>query len=73
MNPSFMAVSLSRNTLKVVRQNLAWAFCYHLFAIPMAAGLFSPWHLVPSPWLGAAVMACSSLIVVGNALRLRNK
>ncbi len=75
LNPSLMAVSqavsLSRNTLKVVRQNLAWAFCYNLFAIPMAAGLFSPWHLVPPPWLGAAAMACSSLIVVGNALRLR--
>ncbi|MGN0866995.1 MAG: heavy metal translocating P-type ATPase [Oligosphaeraceae bacterium] len=77
LNPSLMAVShavsLSRSTLKVVRQNLGWAFCYNLFAIPLAAGLFSPWHLVAPPWLAAAAMACSSLVVVGNALRLRRK
>ncbi len=77
LNPSLMAVSqaisLSRSTLRIVRQNLGWAFCYNLFAIPLAAGLFSPWHLVPPPWLAAAAMACSSLVVVGNALRLRRK
>ena len=77
LNPSLMAIgnaiSLARNTLKTVRQNLGWAFCYNLFAIPLAAGLFSHWNVVPPPWLGAAAMACSSLVVVGNALRLRKK
>lgn len=58
------AVSLSRRTMRVVRQNIVWAIAYNLACIPLALlGLLPPW----AAGLG---MACSSLVVVLNALRL---
>ena len=60
-------LSLSRKTMRVIRQNLWWAFSYNAVAIPLAAaGRITP---VAS----AALMAASSLIVAGNALRLRER
>lgn len=59
------AVQLSRATLRVIRQNLGWAFGFNLLMIPLAAAGQLP------PALAAAAMAGSSLMVVGNALRLR--
>lgn len=59
------AVRISRRTLRIIKENLAWAFGYNLIAIPLAAG-----GLV-LPGLAAAAMACSSVIVVLNSLRLR--
>lgn len=58
------AIAVARRTRRVVRQNLAWATGYNLVALPLAAaGLVTP-------WLAALGMALSSLLVVGNALRL---
>jgi len=65
------AIRLSRATLRIVRQNLFWAFAYNVVMIPVAAGALVPWGLKIGPAWGAAAMAMSSLTVVTNALRLR--
>lgn len=56
----------ARKTLKIIRQNLAWAIGYNLVALPLAAAGYI------APWMAAIGMSASSLIVVLNALRLRN-
>jgi heavy metal translocating P-type ATPase len=66
------AVRLSRAVMRNIRLNLFWAFFYNVLGIPVAAGALYPlfgWRL--HPMLGTAAMACSSLFVVTNALRLR--
>jgi len=66
------ALYLARQTLRVMRQNLAWAVGYNLLGIPLAAGLLYPaFHILLTPWLAAAAMALSSICVLGNSLRLR--
>ncbi|MYD90202.1 MAG: heavy metal translocating P-type ATPase [Caldilineaceae bacterium SB0662_bin_9] len=66
------ALRLGQRTMRVVRQNLFWAFAYNVAAIPLAAGLFVPWlGLKLEPQFAAAIMAVSSIIVVRNSLRIR--
>ena len=62
---------LARSTLRVIRQNLAWAFGYNLVLIPVAAGALLPLGLDIGPVWASGAMAASSLTVVCNALRLR--
>jgi P-type Cu+ transporter len=66
------AIRLSRATMRSIRQNLVWAFCYNVLLIPVAAGVLFPLAgLLLSPALAAGAMALSSVSVVANSLRLR--
>jgi Cu+-exporting ATPase len=66
------AIRLSFTTMKVIRQNLFWAFIYNIIGIPVAAGVLYPFGgVLLNPEFAAAAMALSSVSVVGNSLRLR--
>jgi Cu+-exporting ATPase len=66
------AHALSRATIRIVKQNLFWAFGYNVVLIPVAAGLLYPfWGILLSPILAGAAMAFSSVSVVANSLRLK--
>ncbi len=68
------AISLSKITMRGIKQNLFWAFIYNLVGIPLAAGLFYPvfgWLL--NPIFAGLAMAFSSVSVVGNSLRIKTQ
>jgi len=65
------AITISRGTLRKMRQNLAWAVGYNSLAIPIAAGILEPVGFTLSPEVGAISMSGSSLIVALNALALK--
>jgi P-type E1-E2 ATPase len=68
------AINLSKMTMSGIKQNLFWAFAYNVIGIPLAAGLLYPltgWLL--NPVFAGVAMACSSVSVVGNSLRIKTK
>ncbi|MCO6512025.1 MAG: heavy metal translocating P-type ATPase [Aridibacter famidurans] len=67
------AFTLSRSTMKNIRQNLFFAFVYNAVGVPVAAGVLYPvFGVLLSPMIASAAMTFSSVSVISNALRLRN-
>ena len=65
-------IRLSRRTVRIIRENLFWAFFYNLLAVPVAAGVLYPVNgFLLNPMIAAACMALSSICVVSNSLRLK--
>jgi len=68
------SIKLSKITMKTIRQNLFWAFIYNIIAIPVAAGILYPGYgFLLNPMVAGAAMSMSSISVLGNSLRLKNK
>lgn len=65
------AVTLSRKTVRIIRENLFWAFGYNVVCIPVAAGVLYPIGVLLTPMWASAAMAFSSVSVILNSLRLR--
>jgi len=71
------AIALSKATMRIIKQNLFWAFGYNVLLVPVAMGVLYPFTALPMiirtlhPALAAGAMAFSSVSVVMNSLRLR--
>lgn len=71
---AYKAISLSKITVRNIKQNLFWAFIYNIIGIPLAAGVLYPsFGILLSPMVAGFAMSMSSLCVVTNALRLKGK
>ena len=64
------AIGLSARTVRIIRENLFWAFIYNIIGIPIAAGVLFPFGIMLTPMIASAAMALSSLCVVSNSLRI---
>ena len=63
-------LDISRKTIRIIKENLFWAFIYNILMIPLAIGLFKPLGFSISPMIASISMTLSSLCVVFNSLRL---
>jgi Cu+-exporting ATPase len=71
LNGIVSAIELSKKTMRIIKQNLFWAFIYNIIGIPIAAGALYPFFgILLNPMFAAAAMALSSVSVVTNSLRL---
>ena len=64
-------ISISKNTVRIIKQNLFWAFFYNLLMIPAAMGLFETFGIVMNPMLASLAMVLSSTMIILNTLRLK--
>lgn len=73
LNGVLSAIKTSKKTNKIIKENLFWALFYNCLCIPIAAGALSFANVVLTPIIASIMMSCSSLFVVGNALRSSEK
>ena len=73
LNKIILLLEISHKTIKIIKENLFWAFIYNICMIPVAMGLFKSYGLSIRPMIASIAMTCSSLCVVFNSLRLRRK
>ena len=64
-------LNISKKTMRIIKENLFWAFIYNILMIPIAIGLLKPLGITISPMIASISMTISSLCVVLNSLRLR--
>lgn len=66
-------INISKSTIRIIKQNLFWAFFYNVLMIPIAAGLLSSLGININPMIASFAMVISSLTVILNTLRLKRK
>lgn len=66
-------INISKNTIKIIKENLFWAFFYNTLMIPIAMGILKPIGISINPMIASLAMVLSSLTVIANTLRLNNK
>ena len=66
-------INISKKTVKVIKQNLFWAFFYNLLMIPIAIGLLKPIGFSINPMIASVAMVLSSITVILNTLRLKKQ
>lgn len=64
-------INISKNTLRIIKQNLFWAFFYNICMVPIAIGILKPFNITLNPMIASLAMMLSSLTVVLNTLRLK--
>ena len=64
-------IDISKKTIKIIKQNLFWAFFYNIMMIPIATGLLKPFGLLINPMIASLAMVFSSITVILNTLRLK--
>lgn len=71
LNSIIKLIKISNKTIKIIKENLFWAFFYNTLMIPIACGLLKPWGLSINPMIASLAMVLSSLTVILNTLRLK--
>ena len=64
-------IKISKKTIKIIKQNLFWAFFYNVLMLPIAMGLLKPLGIAINPMIASLAMVISSLTVIANTLRLK--
>ena len=64
-------INISKKTIRIIKQNLFWAFFYNTLMIPIAIGILKPFGIAINPMIASLAMVLSSITVILNALRLK--
>jgi Cu+-exporting ATPase len=71
LNSIIKLIEISKKTLKIIKENLFWAFFYNILMIPLAMGLLKKWGITITPMIASIAMVFSSITVIINTLRLK--